>query len=141
MTDTREFRLSTILSVTLHMPLCYEGEGPGVLLNYLSGHRAIHPFHLPYVLSLCSTELLHQLPWLAGVHVPAWIADGQNWAALWAWLDIRERRYGIWHPVSPMRDLQLPDVPPVFGLEEVPEHIREALRNLGIVEDDTPEDS
>lgn len=137
----RQFRLGTILSVTLHMPLSYIGDGPGTLVNHMTGRRTVHPLHVPFILTTCHNELMRQLPWLAGIRVPDWIAERQDWAALWAWLDTKERRHGVWHPIASIDGLELPDpTVTVVAPEDIPEGLRELLRHYGFIIDDTPED-
>lgn len=142
MAAPRQFRLGTLLSVTLHMPLSYEGDGPGALINHMIGNRGVHPLHVPHILNSCVMELLVQHPWLGGVRVPEWIAERQSWTALWAWLDTREIKHGVWHPVVPIADLRLPEEPTVtvLSMDEMPEELRETLKYLGFIEDDTPDE-
>jgi hypothetical protein len=114
MTDTREFPLADILSITTGRLLSRDHIG-GVyrILNYLTGDD-LFTHQLPRAAQACRPSLFAQHPQLVEARPP----DGDGLLPLMEWLAEQERAYGMTLPVSPVADWEHRD-----ALGELLEHI------------------
>lgn len=98
MTDTRDFDLADILSITTGRLLSHRRmAGVYDILNFLTGDNLM-THQLPRAAQTCRGPLTEQLPFLTALT----IADEMEVDALFAWLAEAETRYGARHPVAPL---------------------------------------
>lgn len=126
-----KFRLGDMLSLTLRAPLSFRwpvAEDRAVKLALYMTGGCIAPFDMETMLGSCADELRRQHPWLAGIDIPKFVQESKDWATLWAWLDTRERKHGVWHDVSPMSS---DSIPMALDFDELPLEVQARLRELG----------
>jgi hypothetical protein len=97
MTQTRDFTLGQVLSVTTGCLLCDIG-GLYVIVNHLTGDN-ITTIGLMATAAPCKAAVLEQHPQLRDVDASA--VNGENWRAF---LDAQVDRFGAVLPIAPMRE-------------------------------------
>lgn len=102
MTETREFHIGEILTVTLdkllsprHMGGVYE------ILHWMTGDP-VYTDQVPQAIKECAPSLREQHPDLAAVTLPADLADSGAEDAVLAWLAEQVEQYGETRPVRPL---------------------------------------
>jgi hypothetical protein len=147
----KEFDLGTLLGLTVGKEFGVRRMPDGTLIDtryelvaYLGGTR--DPLELPMVARESVKEIFRQHEWLVTVRPPASFVDKPSFVWEWAWLDKMGLEHGARHSLRPMppdwrssvkiRDFPMfgtaPDGSLVqFGVEELPDHFVEHLRQLG----------
>jgi len=99
MTDTRDFDLADVLSITTGRLLSHDGMG-GVyrILNHLTGDDLM-THQLPRAAETCRPALRAQHPFLTDLQPPA---EDVPLDQLMAWLAQAERDHGYTLPVTPL---------------------------------------
>lgn len=114
--DSRNFHLGDILSVTTGRFLCPAGvDGLYDLLGFMTG-ETLFTHQLPRASRQCEQPLKDQLPALAGIVVPDDL-DGKE--AYEAWLADQVQTFGEYHPVTPLPEADVRRVNPVAELAEM----------------------
>jgi hypothetical protein len=95
MTETRDFALADILTVTTGRLLSHRHiAGVYDLMGFMVGEDLM-THQLPRAMDACKPELERQMPWLVGLEPPARIDQ----ADLFAWITATEAKHGESHPV------------------------------------------
>jgi hypothetical protein len=110
MTETRDFHLGDILSITTGC-LVSPSHIQGVygILNWMTGDN-LFTHQLPRAGEECAGPLLEQHPDLAAVEVPAEFTSKEH---VLAWLDEQVARYGETRPVAPLAALDHTRIDPI----------------------------
>jgi hypothetical protein len=128
-----KFRLEDMLSLTLRAPLSWRwppDEDRSLKLFLYMIDEPIPPSNVSQMIDLCAIDLCKQHPWLAKIDIPDAVRESCNWARLYAWLDKAERRFGEWHEVEPIADLDQSRVITIdFSL--LPPDVRTRLKEMG----------
>lgn len=94
-TETRDFDLADILSVTTELLLSHRHvDGLYDLMGFMTG-ESLFTHQLPRACEPCSNELLKQMPWLAELRPPRDVSK----ADLFGWLTRMEQEHGMRHQV------------------------------------------
>lgn len=136
MTETHEFRLGDMLSLTLQAPLSFrwpvvEDRVMMLMVHMTDGN--VDVFRMQDMIDMCSDDLRRQYPWLAGISIPEFVKESRSWAVLYAWLDTLEIKYGEWHAVESVpgaSEIEVTDLTG-FTFEQLPPEIQARLRQLG----------
>lgn len=128
-----KFRLGDMLSLTLRAPLSWRWpptEDASLKLFLYMINEPTPPENVDSLIDLCAIDLCKQHPWLAQLDIPDHVRESCNWARLYAWLDKMERRFGEWHEVEPIVDLDQPRTI-VIDFSLLPPDVRTRLREMG----------
>lgn len=116
-TETREFDLADILSVTTGILLSHRHvDGVYEILSHMTGQN-LFTHQLPAAADRCKPVLLEQHPQLAAITVPDTSGDVD---ALLQWLATQEAAYG-----TPLEVTPLDDWVPLGLLDGLPAHLTE----------------